>query len=84
MTPVPHPPYSPNLAPDDFFCVPWLKKFLKGKRLANVEEVKQKMAEALKGIKINEFKNWKKKILIGILHHMESVFEGDQNLNMWE
>ena len=36
----------------------------KGKRFANAEEVKQKTAEALKGIKINEFKNgfeqWKK------------------------
>ena len=43
-----------------------MKKFLKGKRFADVEEVKQtkKMAEALKGIKINEFKTcfeqWKK------------------------
>ena len=42
-----------------------MKNTLKGKRFANVEEVKQKMAEALKGIKINEFKNcldqWGKK-----------------------
>ena len=41
-----------------------MKKALKGKHFANVEEVKQKMAEALEGIKINEFKNcfeqWKK------------------------
>ena len=34
-----------------------MKNILKGKRFANVEEVKQKMAEALKGININEFKN---------------------------
>ena len=33
-----------------------MKKVLKGKCFANVEEVKQKMAEALKVIKINEFK----------------------------
>ena len=41
-----------------------MKKVLKGKRLANVEQVKQETAEALKGIKIDEFKNclekWKK------------------------
>ena len=41
-----------------------MKKVLKGKPFANVEEVKQKMAEALKGIKFDEFKNcfeqWKK------------------------
>ena len=48
MTPTPHPPYSPNLAPSDFFLFPWMKKVLKGKRFANVEEVKQKMAETLK------------------------------------
>ena len=36
---------------------PLMKKVLKGKHFANVEVVKQKMAEALKDIKINEFKN---------------------------
>ena len=33
-----------------------MKKVLKGKHFADVEEVKQKMAEARKGIKISEFK----------------------------
>ena len=64
--PAPHPLYSPNLAPSDFFvCLfLWMIKVLKGKHFADVKEVKQKMAEALKGIKINKFKNcfeqWKK------------------------
>ena len=57
MALVPHPPYSPNLTLGDFFLFPQMKKFLKGKRFADVEEVKQKMAEALKAIKINKFKN---------------------------
>ena len=43
-----------------------MKKVLKGKHFASVEEVKQKMAEALKGIKIQEFKNcfeqWEKRL----------------------
>ena len=34
-----------------------MKKLLKGKHFANLEKVKQKTAEALKGIKIDEFKN---------------------------
>ena len=42
-----------------------MKKVLKGKDFADVEEVKQKLAEALKGIKIAKFKNcfeqWGKK-----------------------
>ena len=36
---------------------PQVKKVLKGKCFANVEEEKQKMAEALIDIKINKFKN---------------------------
>ena len=57
MTPMPHPPYSPDLALSNFFLFPPMKKVLKGKHFANVEEVKQKTAEALKSIKIDEFKN---------------------------
>ena len=57
MTPTPpHPPYSSDLAPSNVFCFP-MKKILKGKRFASVEEVKQKTAEALKSIKIDKFKN---------------------------
>ena len=57
MTLVPHPPYSPNLTLGDFFLFPQMKKFLKGKRFADVEEMKQKMTETLKGSKINELKS---------------------------
>ena len=72
MTLLSHPPYPPDLTPSDFFLLFfWMKNILKGKCFANVEEVKQKMAEALKSIKIDEFKNcfeqWKK-VLIGVLH----------------
>ena len=52
-----NPLYSPDLALSNFFLFPWMKKVLKGKCFAGVEEVKQKMAEALKGIKNDEFKN---------------------------
>ena len=43
-----------------------------------MEEVKQKLAEALKGIKVDEFKKcfeqWKN-ILIGVLYQMESTLK---------
>ena len=40
-TPVaPHPPYSPDLAPNDFFLFPRLKRVLKGKRFETLEAVK--------------------------------------------
>ena len=40
MTPVPHPLYSPDLT-KWLFLYPWMKKVLKGKCFANVEEVKK-------------------------------------------
>ena len=57
MTPLPCPPYSPNLTPHDRFLFPQMKKALQGKCFGDLKEVKQKMAEALKGIKIDKFKN---------------------------
>jgi histone-lysine N-methyltransferase SETMAR len=37
---VPHAPYSPDLAPSDFFLFPNLKKWLGGRRFTSNEEVK--------------------------------------------
>ena len=55
---MPHPTYLPDLTPIDFFSYsfPQIKNVLKGKCFADVEEVKQKKAEALKGIKITSSK----------------------------
>ena len=39
MTVVPHPPYSPDLAPREFFLFPKLKMKLKGRRFQTVEEI---------------------------------------------
>ena len=58
MTPMPHPPYSPDLVPNNFVSL--MKKVLKGKHFVDVEEVenqKEKKVEALKGIKTDKFKN---------------------------
>ena len=55
---MPYPPYSPDLTPRDlFFSFPEWTNVLKGRRFVNVEEVKQQMAEALKGIRFDAFKN---------------------------
>ena len=55
-----------------------MKKVLKGKHFADVEEVKEKIAEPLTGIKNNKFKNcfeqWEK-VSIGALHHMKSTLK---------
>ena len=54
------------------------EKSLQGNHFADVEEVKQKTAETLKGIKLCEFKNcfeqWKK-VSLGVLHQMKSTLK---------
>ena len=55
-----------------------MKKVLKGKCFADVEEVKRKMAEALKHIKINKFKNrfeQRIKYFDSVLCQMESILK---------
>ena len=56
--------HDPRVPPSLFTqsCPEWLfprkmEEVLKGKRFANVEKLKQKTAETLKVIRINEFKN---------------------------
>ena len=73
MTPVPHSPCLPSLVPSNLFLFYQMKEILKGKHFASVEKVKQKMAGALKVIKINKCSG--KKISIGILHQMESTLK---------
>ena len=59
-----------------------MKNVLKGKHFAYVEEVKQKMAEALKGINIDKFKNcfeqWKKRGDGYIAPQMKSNFKATE------
>ncbi|PNF23576.1 hypothetical protein B7P43_G04958 [Cryptotermes secundus] len=80
MTPVPHPPYSPNLAPCDFFLFPRMKRDVKGKRFADVAEVKEKTTEALSSISKDEFRQcfekWNKR-LDKCISVSGEYFEGD-------
>jgi len=41
MMVIPHPPYSPDLAPCDFFLFPRMKRQMKGKHFADVSGVKR-------------------------------------------
>ncbi|PNF33206.1 hypothetical protein B7P43_G11690, partial [Cryptotermes secundus] len=80
MTPVPHPPYSPDLAPCDFFLFPRMKRDMKGKRFADVAEVKEKTTEALSSISKDEFRQcfekWNKR-LDKCISVSGEYFEGD-------
>lgn len=83
MTPIEHPPYSPDLAPCDFFLFPRFKKNMKGQRFATVEEVKQKSQSELKAIPVSEYQNcfeeWKARLQKCIAVN-GCYFEGDKNL----
>ena len=78
MTPMPHHHYSPDLTPSNFSFFSADEKSLQRKNFADVEVVKQKTAQTLKGIKIDEFKNyfeqWKN-ISIDAPHQMESALK---------
>jgi transposase len=58
-----HPPYSPDLAPWDFFLFSKVKSILKGTRFASFTELKKKTTELLRQLTDDElqhgFDQWK-------------------------
>lgn len=77
---VPHPPYSPDLAPCDFFLFPRLKSALKGQRFQDVEEIKANTAKELKAITLEQFQRTFEKWQDRWNHCISSggeYFEGD-------
>lgn len=52
---VPHPPYSPDLAPCDFHLFPKLKNYLAGQRFADDEEVQNCVKKYLKDLAAEEY-----------------------------
>ena len=60
------PPYSPDLAPCDFFLFPKLKKVIKGTRLQDSEAIKTAVARELRAILEESFqkseKAWQRKL----------------------
>ena len=45
---LPHPPYSPDLSPPDFELFPKLKKTLRGKRFATIEEASTEVTRVIR------------------------------------
>jgi len=60
----PQPPYSPDLAPADFFLFPKLKTTLKGRRFQTIEEIQENAIRELRAITESTFQEafqqWKK------------------------
>jgi transposase len=57
ITVLENPPYSPDLAPSDFFLFPKIKDILKGRHFDDIDEIRSNTTEALKDIPQNQFQN---------------------------
>ena len=52
---LPHPPYSPDLAPCDYWLFPTLKKHLRGKRFESIFEIQRAVQNFFNTIPSHEF-----------------------------
>jgi hypothetical protein len=57
ITVLEHPPYSPDLAPNNFFLFPTIKEILKGMHFVDIDDIRSNMMAAQKVIPQNQFQN---------------------------
>ncbi|KAF6327507.1 hypothetical protein mRhiFer1_008231 [Rhinolophus ferrumequinum] len=57
ITVLEHPPYSPDLAPNDFFLYLKIKEILKGRHVYDIQDIKGNTTTALMAIPEKEFQN---------------------------
>lgn len=62
-----HPPYSPDLAPCDFWLFPKMKAVLKGRHFASVEDIKGAVTQQLRDLKEEDFvecfQGWQRRMI---------------------
>ena len=77
---MPHPPYSADLAPCDFFLFPKLKLKLKGRPFDTIEEIQAESQRVLDTLTekefLKEFQKWRRRC-DRRLHAGGNYFEGD-------
>jgi hypothetical protein len=78
MAVVPHPPYSPDLAPCDFFLFSRMKSKLKGRHFQDVTEIQEQSLTVLHSIPKSHFQQWQRSWTHSINSGWE-YFEGDSN-----
>jgi hypothetical protein len=65
MAVIPHPPYSPDLAPCDFFLFPKMKLKLKGRRFDTTEDIQAESQRVLDTVTEKDFQEafqkWKRR-----------------------
>ena len=57
MRTITHPPYSPDLAPSDFWLYPRIKKGLKGRRFATLDKLEEAVDVKIAGIASHEYQD---------------------------
>jgi transposase len=81
ITMVEQPPYSPELAPSDFFSVPKIKEILKVKNFVDIDD-RSNTTAALKAIPQNQFQNcfeWCTRRWHRCIAFQDEHFEGDHS-----
>jgi hypothetical protein len=84
MVIVPHPPYSPDLAPCDFAFFPEFKMKLTGRRFETVPDIHRESQATLDSIKENDFHDAfeaSKKRWDHCIRSQGDYFEGDDSQN---
>jgi transposase len=80
MAVIPHPPYSPDLAPCNFFLFPKMKLKLKGRRFYTIEEIQAESQRVLDTQTEKDFQEalqkWRRR-WDRCLHAGGNYFEGD-------
>ena len=77
---MPHPPYSPDLAPAHLFLFPKLETTLKGRRFQTTEEIQENAIRELRAIIESAFQEafqLRKKRWERCIASREDYFEGD-------
>ena len=78
------PPYSPDLAPSDYYLFPFLKKYLKGRRYEDRSALGSSIHQCLDGLSKDDFtaaiqqlpKRWRKCISVdGRYFEKEHVYD---------
>jgi hypothetical protein len=80
MTVIPHPPYSPDLAPCDFFLFPKMKLKLKGRQFNTTEDIQAKTQKVLDTLTEKDFQEAfqkRRRRWDQCLHAGGNYFEGD-------
>jgi predicted acetyltransferase len=80
MAVIPHSPYSPDLAPCEFFLFPKTKLKLKGHRFDTIEDIQAESQRVLDTLTVNDFQEafqkWRRR-WDRCLHAEGNYFEGD-------